>query len=315
MDHGEKRPYQDLPAAAQRQYSDAVAAFAGWKEARAAVQAVRGGMYWKKQGAYEYLVRTSTDNRQKMLGPRSDDTQRMKDAFDTRKTGALARYAGLSDAVHKHERRNRVERVGRVPTLVVQILKELDKAGLSEFFTVVGTHSLYAYEAKAGVRFEEGALATRDVDLLWDSRQNVRFFTTMGKLDTSMLALLQRVDKTFVRREMQLETAQNADGFEVDFLRQEAVAGEPHPVRLSKDEEHLWIVQAKNASQLLSAPRFTAVVVAANGEMTEMTTIEPARFVAFKRWLAAQKDRDPVKRARDALQADVVGTLSDEFFV
>ena len=309
------RPYTDLPAAAQRQYVDAVAAFQGWREARAAAQTVRGGMYWKRQGAYEYLVRTSTDNRQTVIGPRSVETEGIKEAFDARKGEVNDRLSALAETVSRHEKRNRVEQVGRAPVVVVRILKEIDKAGLSKFFTVVGTHALYAYEAKAGVRFDDDALATRDVDLLWDSRKSVKFFTTMERLDASMIDVLRRVDKTFTRREGHLETAQNADGFEVDFLRREAVEGDMHPVRLSGDEEDLWVVQAKNANLLLEGPRFEAVIVAANGEMALMQTVEPMLFVKFKQWLTRQKSREPVKRARDALQATVVGVLVGEFFV
>lgn len=29
-----------------------------------------GGMYWKRQGEYEYLVKTAPDNRQQRLGAR-----------------------------------------------------------------------------------------------------------------------------------------------------------------------------------------------------------------------------------------------------
>jgi hypothetical protein len=34
----------------------------------------------------------------------------------------------------------------------------------------LGTNALYAYEARAGVFFDRGLLATQDVDVLWDSR-------------------------------------------------------------------------------------------------------------------------------------------------
>ena len=34
---------------------------------------------------------------------------------------------------------------------------------------------------------------------------------------------------------------------------------------------------------------------------------------AFKRWLAARPDRDPLKRSRDELQADTVERLVDEY--
>lgn len=38
-------------------------------------------------------------------------------------------------------------------------------------------------------------------------------------------------------------------------------------------------------------------------------TIAPADFVRFKRWLSELPDRDPLKRRRDRLQADLVNEL------
>lgn len=36
-----------------------------------------GGMYWKQQPPYEYLVKTFPNNRQHRLGPRSEETERI----------------------------------------------------------------------------------------------------------------------------------------------------------------------------------------------------------------------------------------------
>jgi hypothetical protein len=66
------------------------------------------------------------------------------------------------------------------------------------------------------------------------------------------------------------------------------------------------VVQAKRADELMNAPEFTEIVVAENGAMARMTTIQPSVFASFKRWLAQEPDRDPLKRRRDALQADAV---------
>ena len=41
--------------------------------------------------------------------------------------------------------------------------------------------------------------------------------------------------------------------------------------------------------------------------------MHPATFVAFKRWMASQPDREALKRSRDALQADAVQTLLDTY--
>jgi len=178
---------------------------------------------------------------------------------------------------------------------------------------VVGTHALYAYEAAAGVRIVPGALATRDVDLLWDARRRMQFITDLERIDTSMLGVLQRVDPSFRRKELHNETAVNDRGFEVDFLRRMPVDGDPHPFRFSDDEGDLWPVQAARASVLTEAPRFEHVVISVTGRMALMTTIAPGAFVAFKRWMAASApQRQPLKRRRDALQADIVQSLLDE---
>jgi hypothetical protein len=112
-------------------------------------------------------------------------------------------------------------KAGRTPSIVVSLLQTLEDARLGQHFTVVGTHALYAYETAAGVRIVQGALATQDVDLLWDARKRVRFITDLGRLDLSMLGVLQRADASFQRKEGQNETAINAKGFEVDFLRRQ----------------------------------------------------------------------------------------------
>jgi hypothetical protein len=195
---------------------------------------------------------------------------------------------------------------------VIAVLQNIADAGLDAHFTVVGTHALYAYEAAAGVRIVQGALATQDVDLLWDARRRVQFACDMQKLDGSMLRVLQRADTSFLRKEGHNETAINAKGFEVDFLRRMQVDGDPHPFRFTADEDDLWPVQAHRAAVLTSAPRFEHIVVASTGAMTVMRTIAPETFVGFKRWMADKAVyREDAKRRRDVRQADIVQSLLD----
>ncbi|WP_295538189.1 GSU2403 family nucleotidyltransferase fold protein [uncultured Pseudacidovorax sp.] len=307
--------FKDLGDDARRQYIDARSAFEALEAARAEAARVRGGMYWKAVNGRDYLVRTSARNAQKSLGPRSAETEAMYANFMARKEQADTRLKGLTAAVQRQQRMNRALFVGRVPAVVVDILNMMHRHNVAEHFTVVGTHALYAYEAAAGVRVESAAIATRDVDLLWDTRKRFKLATQLKRLDSSMLALLRKVDKTFTLREGQLYTAVNSQGFEVDILRREVQEQEqdPHPARLSDTEEDFWVVQARNAEQLVSAPRFSSVVVAANGTMARMNTVHPLAFVRFKRWLAQRPDRDPLKVARDELQADTVMQLVDEY--
>lgn len=305
--------FQDIGDDARRQYIDARASFEALEAAEAQAATVRGGMYWKTTNGTDYLVRTSAGNAQKSLGPRSVETEAMFAAFTARKATAQARVKDLSDTLTRHQRMNRALFVGRTPTIVIDILNMLHRSGIAEHFTVVGAHALYAYEAAAGVRVESSAVATRDVDLLWDTRKHLKFTTQLKRLDSSMLALLRKVDKTFILIDDQLYTAVNSKGFEVDILRREAKEQDPHPVKLSDAEEDFWVVQVRNAEHLVSAPRFSAMVVGTTGHMARMNTVHPMAFVGFKRWLAQRPDRDPLKTSRDQLQADTVEQLVNEY--
>ncbi len=305
--------FQDIGDDARRQYIDARATFEALEAAQLQAASVRGGMYWKTTHGTDYLVRTSAGNAQKSLGPRSAETEAIYTGFTQRKAQAEGRVKDLAETLTRHQRVNRALFVGRVPTIVIDILAMLHRSGIAEHFTVVGTHALYAYEVAAGVRVESAAVATRDVDLLWDTRKRFKLATQLKRLDSSVLALLRKVDKSFALVEGQLYTAVNSKGFEVDILRREAQEQDPHPVQLTDAEEDFWVVQARNAGQLVSAPRFSAMVVGTTGHMARMNTVHPLAFAAFKRWLAQRPDRESLKTRRDTLQADTVTQLVHDY--
>jgi hypothetical protein len=99
-----------------------------------------------------------------------------------------------------------------------------------------------------------------------------------------MLGVLKKVDSTFRIRQSRKYTAVNKDGFEVGIIRRERAGDDPHPIKLSDEDEDFWVVQARRANVLLDSPGFSAVIVATNGTMARMNTVHPATFVAFKRW-------------------------------
>ena len=198
---------------------------------------------------------------------------------------------------------------------MVALLHRLAATQLSPHFRVVGTHALYAYETQAGVRLDADALATRDIDLLWDIRKRITFSTQLARVDSSMLGVLKKVDSTFRIRTSQKYTAVNKDGFEVDIIRRERAESDPQAVKLSEDDDDFWVAQARKANVLLDSPNYSAVIVATNGSMARMRTVHPSTFVTFKRWMAKQPDRDALKRRRDQLQADAVQTLIDAYLI
>ena len=307
----------ETSATIARQYIDAVATFEALEDAQVEAVQVRGGMYWHAGSASspdtKYLVRTTPAGNETSLGPRTPDTAAMYERFTQRKRESAERMSGLKAALEQHQRLNRALRVGRIDPLVVALLSRLANTQLSPHFRVVGTHALYAYESTAGVRLDSNTLATRDIDLLWDTRKRILFSTQLAKVDTSMLGVLKKVDATFRIRQSQKYTAVNKDGFQVDIIRRERAGDDPHPIKLSDEDDDFWVVQARRANVLLDSPGFSAVLVASNGTMARMNTVHPATFVAFKRWMANQSDREALKRRRDVLQADAVQELMDKY--
>jgi hypothetical protein len=307
---------------AARQYIDARQTFLALRDAQRDARQVRGGMYW--HGRSDTLTRTSTYGAEKSLGKRSPETEKIYTDFMARKADLTQRLDELKLQIRRHERVNKALYVGRVDPTVIELLTRLESAELSEYFHVVGTHSLYAYETAAGVRFDANVTATRDIDLLWDVRKRMSFWTQMERLDSSFLALLKKVDGSFRIRQSQRYTAVNAEGFEVDILRRMRKDDDPHPIKISErtkgeqavdhatELEDLSVVQAARADVFLNTPSFEAVIVDRKGRMAMMRTIQPKVFVEFKRWMSTLPDREPIKRQRDAAQARAVQDLLDD---
>jgi len=315
MDITLKNHIQEIDGNAQRQYIDAKSVFTALEEAKKNAAEVRGGMLWKTQNGKDYLIRTTTRRGQKSLGPRSEQNETIYREFTARKQRVEKRVSDLRGELERHRKLNKVYHVGRAPEIVVAILDKLAASGLADYFTVIGTHSLYAYEAAAGIRFvSDEALETKDMDLLWDTRKRLSFIAQMEGLNSSFLGLLREVDSTFDLRSDQLYTAVNNHGFEVDVIRRELKDGDPHPLRLTEHEDEFYAVQAKRAGILLDGEKFSAIIVSSNGRMARMNTISPVVFAKFKRWMAGQDSREPLKRQRDILQAELVEEMVAEFF-
>ena len=305
--------FLDQSESQKRQYIDAETVFLALDKAKNAAAEVRGSMLWRDLRGKRTLIRTSASGGQKSLGVHGDETQAMFDSFMARKTAAENRLKALKAQLATQQRLNRALRVGRVPNVVVAVINALGKMGVLEHFMVVGTHALYAYESAAGVRIAEEAMATRDVDMLFDTRKHISFFTTMKKLDSSLIGVLRKVDPSFEVVQDQLYTARNQDGFEVDIIRRAVKDSDPHPLRMSNADDDFWAVQVSMGERLQSARRMDQVVVATSGEMALMRTIHPLDFARIKLGLSKQMGRDPNKSGKDALQSRIVTALVDEY--
>lgn len=304
----------ELQESQLRELINAGATWRALNDARREAAQVRGSMVWKLSGGRTYLVRKSAAGAQKSLGPRSPETEAMFDSFQRRKAQAEARLKAMTLRSEEQRKLNRLYRVGRAPKVVVQVLAALEAAGLADKFMVIGTHAMYAYESAAGVLVDSGALATRDLDLLFDVRKRLAFASSLRKgADGALIRVLRKADPSFRVMTDQLQTAVNDDGFEVDVIRRVAVDGDPHPMCMSDDEDDFWAAQIDQGEKIASGRGFEHLVIAASGEMATMRTLHPLDFIRLKLELAKRHGRDPRKAPKDRLQAQVVQQLWDEY--
>jgi hypothetical protein len=306
-------PWIELSEPQRRQFLDAEMAFEAWERARDERRQHRGSMFWREQGGRRYLIRMSATSNQRSLGAHSPETEAMFERFTARKLEVENRLRHLEQKLEQHRRVNKALRVGRAPNILVAILDSLGRLGVLDHFLVVGTNALYAYEMAAGVRLPTDAMATMDADLLFDTRKRSEFIGVMkGHGDKTFLDLLKKADRSFERVETDISKAVNDSGYEVELLRRMAPAGTDESQRLTADDADLWPVQASTGEKLLSARRFSQVIVAANGEMARMQTVHPLAFATIKADLARKRGRDRLKAPKDAMQAEMVAALVEQ---
>ena len=166
--------FAELDNEQRRQLIDATQAFEAW---RAAAQEFRhsyqGAMYWRTSKGKDYLGR-KYGQVWESLGARSPETERVKADYTEARSRLRQRLTRLAQRLDRMAPVNRALRLGRMPLTPARILRKLDEAGLlGRQLIVVGTNSLYAYEARSGVLLDAALTATTDIDLLIDARQRL----------------------------------------------------------------------------------------------------------------------------------------------
>lgn len=267
-------------------------------------------MSWKTVAGREYLYR-KTGQAWKSLGARAAETEAIFKQFHDGRKEARTRLASLSQRLDELAAVNRAMQIGRMPLLTARILRALDRAQLiGSALEVVGTNALFVYERLAGVRFESGLLATEDVDLLFDTRSNLKLATSDGRA-SSLLKILQATDRSFQAVGPSSFRAANKDGFLVDLIMPQA----SDPLRprtratLGDDIEDLAAVEIEGLQWLTNSPKIEAVVIDERGYPLRCISPDPRSFALHKHWLGQRDDRDPLKRIRDREQALMVTEL------
>lgn len=292
--------------------------YQAWRNARARERGYKGSMVWEKSRGHEYLFRVYYDEagkrRQKTLGRRSRETEETKDRFDRERTDARERRRKTDAVMEQQAAVNRALGLGRVPLLTARILRLLDAQGLlGGGLRVVGTNALFAYEASVGVMLASEIMTTGDLDPLVDARTGIALVAPEAMDPAGVIGLLWRADKSF-RKSQQPFRAENDDGFMVDLIapmRNPPWASSPH--RGSATD--FGAAEIEGLTWLENAPTFEQTCIDDRGQPLQITAVDPRVFAIHKHWLSGRPDRDPVKRRRDAVQAQAVHDLTRRYLL
>ena len=280
-----------------------------------------GHMAWKRRGSQDYLYRRA-GRIEKSLGPRSPETEAIYAAYSDGKAVLEHRVTGLRRVLEGMARVNRALGIGRVPSLMGRVLRRLDEAGvLGEQVCIVGTYALFAYEAHVGIRFESSILATDDIDLALDARRNLTL--AAKSMPEGLLGLLKKTDPSFTALGHSHFRAANSSGTMVDLItpeprnrmaiapnRQRSLGGQPD-IAGSQD---ITAVEVPRLEMIVDAPRFSTIAVAEDGLPVWLVAADPRWWAAHKFWLSTEQTREPIKRQRDADQAEAVAEMLARFW-
>ncbi len=271
----------------------------------------RGGMHWKQAKGKQYLFRSlDRYGYGKSLGPRSASTEAIHAEFHSKKKELREKLLHLQTRMKEQARFCKAARIARVPRLVTAILRlfEQDKL-LGRNLQVIGTNALFAYEAAAGVFFDSDLMSTRDMDILWDVRSRLRFFTADPAAAKGLMDILRKADRSFDMIGEKGFRAVNRAGYMVDLVKPEPKSIHTKEKRRMGDDKDLEAAEIRNLQWLVSSPKFVHVVVGEDGFPATMVAPDPRSFSLHKLWLSRQNDREPIKRKRDFAQARAVFRL------
>ncbi|MEO1324564.1 MAG: nucleotidyltransferase domain-containing protein [Pseudomonadota bacterium] len=175
---------------------------------------------------------------------------------------------------------------------------------------VVGTSSLYAYEAKAGIQFEGGLTPTTDIDLLWDTRRKLSLAVFDAVRPEGVIGLLRKVDRSYDAKPGHYR-ATNKEGYYVDLIRPFEPNKASAKVAKLVDADHDMAASAILGLQwLINAPKFEEIVIGADGRPLWVSCIDPRAFATHKLWISREDSRDPQKKRRDEGQAHAVAEVA-----
>ncbi|MEA3372132.1 MAG: GSU2403 family nucleotidyltransferase fold protein [Campylobacterota bacterium] len=266
-------------------------------------------MGWQKVKGKEYLYKESLDSKiRKSLGLRSLENEKIIQEFTQNKKELKEAIALSKASLQKQEKINKFTKISRVPNVVIDIFRKINELKLDDKVIVIGTNSLYAYEAYCGVFIEEHHLATFDIDILNKRDKKISIAFKEKIPDKTLLGILLDIDKTFEKDSDVPYRFTNKNDVVVELIN-------PLPINQNETDKFVGVIglELQGIEWVENLRLHKGLVIGDNGKCAFITTVNPLEYAIYKSWLSNQKDRDPIKRDRDLNQSLLVTKLIQEY--
>ena len=270
-------------------------------------------LWQKHKDGYELLAKENLKTgKREYLGRRNEETEAIAESFRHSKAQIKERLKNLKEKLKRDEKLNKLEGITRAPKELVALFQKINELGLDDKLIVIGTNSLYAYEAKAGIMIEEEHLATHDIDILNRKDKGVSFMFTELSQTTNAIDLLQSIDKSFYQSPKVPYRFINKDGVWIELIM---------PVKDSMQENmdkrnffsDVTSLAMEGIQWIENARLFKETIIGTNGRSANVTTIHPLEYAIYKNWLGQREDRDFLKHTRDIEQSKLVTKIILEY--
>jgi hypothetical protein len=297
---------QLLTADERRHFINTQQIFENWEDEKRILEQNKGSMSYSLTHGDYYLYKEQRINRKnvrKCLGPKSEENDKVLEKFNAMKKMAKERAFSITEAIEKQAGINAGYRLGRVPKLTAQVIRKLHQAGAMESGCfVLGTNAMYAYEALMGVKFEQDIMSTGDLDILVDTRRKLQLIVPDNQESITLQDIVMSADKNFMKNARRPYALTNGKGFDVEFIKEaESPPWKDSKYPLSADD----IVPATihQLSWYINAPKVNAIALDERGYPLRIVTVDPLYFAVYKMFMSKEDERNPIKKIRDALQA------------
>lgn len=292
----------------QHIYHQAVEYYEIYRELTRRLRTLRGGMHWKQIQGREYLYRyRDRYGHGQSLGARSPHTEKVYETFVRERQEVQAGLRVQRHLLAEQARFCQAALIQRLPRTTAHLLRRLEEHDdLGANMMVMGAAAIHAYEFAGGVFLAGPRKPAKSFELLAGSGTGLALAATRQDLDfPRLLALLRQRDRSFRLLPGESFQAVNRRGYVVKVLTAETPG-------LAKSRNHgvpPGGAGAHDFSFLLASPKFSQVVIDADGYPVTMVVSDPRAFALHKLWLSQQEDRDPGKRVRDRGQAIALAEL------